>query len=158
MVRRIPTREARSKPPPRSRRWPNAASTSPGVPKPWTVRSCRPTDVVGQWAAATAPDIPGTRCEDWPVDDPEGMDLSAVAWFVMTSSDVFGACWNPSFRLRQVAGVTSPLLEAGDRGGYRDRRPGGGSVGSGIMATTLSDDLGLDLRSTRWPRSRRWAF
>ncbi|HPQ85562.1 MAG TPA: arsenate reductase ArsC [Actinomycetota bacterium] len=48
-------------------------------PKPWTDEVVQAADVVVTMGCGdSCPIFPGTRYEDWPVDDPEGMDLSAV--------------------------------------------------------------------------------
>jgi protein-tyrosine-phosphatase len=48
-------------------------------PKPWTDEVVQAADVVVTMGCGdSCPIFPGTRYEDWQVDDPEGMDLSAV--------------------------------------------------------------------------------
>lgn len=48
-------------------------------PKPWTEEVVRAADVVVTMGCGDAcPVFPGRRYEDWPVDDPEGLDLGGV--------------------------------------------------------------------------------
>jgi arsenate reductase (thioredoxin) len=48
-------------------------------PKPWTDDVVRAADVVVTMGCGDAcPVFPGTRYEDWELDDPEGMDVAAV--------------------------------------------------------------------------------
>jgi arsenate reductase (thioredoxin) len=48
-------------------------------PKPWTDEVVRAADVVVTMGCGDAcPVFPGRRYEDWPVDDPAGLDVSAV--------------------------------------------------------------------------------
>ena len=48
-------------------------------PKPWTEEVVRAADVVVTMGCGDAcPVFPGRRYEDWPVDDPEGLDLDGV--------------------------------------------------------------------------------
>ena len=66
---------------PRSRPWPNAASTSPReFPKPWTDETVRAADVVISMGCGDAcPIFPGKRYESWDdLDDPAGLDLADV--------------------------------------------------------------------------------
>jgi len=48
-------------------------------PKPWTDDVVRAADVVVTMGCGDAcPVFPGTRYEDWELDDPQGMDVAAV--------------------------------------------------------------------------------
>jgi arsenate reductase len=48
-------------------------------PKPWTDEVVRAADVVVTMGCGDAcPVFPGTRYENWEVDDPAGLDLAAV--------------------------------------------------------------------------------
>lgn len=48
-------------------------------PKPWTDEIVRAADVVVTMGCGDAcPLVPGKRYEDWELDDPEGLDLTAV--------------------------------------------------------------------------------
>jgi protein-tyrosine-phosphatase len=52
---------------------------SRGFPKPWTAEVVQASDVVVTMGCGDAcPIFPGTRYEDWKVDDPEGLDLAGV--------------------------------------------------------------------------------
>ena len=62
-----------------------AAMTERGIdisgeyPKPWTDEVVRAADVVITMGCGDAcPVFPGKRYEEWPVDDPEGLDLAAI--------------------------------------------------------------------------------
>ena len=62
-----------------------AAMTERGIdisqefPKPWTDEVVRAADVVITMGCGDAcPIFPGTRYENWTVDDPAGLDLAAV--------------------------------------------------------------------------------
>ena len=49
------------------------------VPKPWTDEIVRAADVVITMGCGdTCPVYPGTRYEDWVLDDPAGLDIEAV--------------------------------------------------------------------------------
>ena len=48
-------------------------------PKPWTDEIVRASDVVVTMGCGdTCPIVPGTRYEDWPLEDPAGKDLDTV--------------------------------------------------------------------------------
>jgi protein-tyrosine-phosphatase len=48
-------------------------------PKPWTEERVRAADVVITMGCGDAcPFFPGTRYEDWPLDDPQGQGIEAV--------------------------------------------------------------------------------
>ncbi|HEU5149334.1 MAG TPA: arsenate reductase ArsC [Iamia sp.] len=48
-------------------------------PERWSIDTLRAADVVVPMGCGdTCPYIPGTRYEDWPLDDPAGQDLAAV--------------------------------------------------------------------------------
>jgi arsenate reductase len=48
-------------------------------PKPWTEEAVRAADVVVTMGCGDAcPFFPGTRYEDWALDDPHGQDIEAV--------------------------------------------------------------------------------
>ena len=48
-------------------------------PKPWTEEIVRAADVVVTMGCGdTCPYYPGTRYEDWELDDPAGLDIDAV--------------------------------------------------------------------------------
>jgi len=50
-----------------------------GAPKRWTDETFRDSDVVITMGCGdTCPVVPGTRYEDWPLDDPAGKDLDTV--------------------------------------------------------------------------------
>ncbi len=49
------------------------------VPARWTEEGLREADVVITMGCGdTCPVVPGTRYEDWPLDDPAGLDVAAV--------------------------------------------------------------------------------
>ena len=79
LVRRLRTRH-RTQPRRRSRPWPKSASTSPPSTRSrGPTRSSAPPTSSSPWAAATAARYyPGTRYEDWELDDPAGLDIDAV--------------------------------------------------------------------------------
>ena len=74
-----PNPASRSTRPP-SRRWPNAASTSPASsPSPGPTRSSAPPTSSSPWAAATpARSSPASATRTGTLDDPAGLDLTAV--------------------------------------------------------------------------------
>ena len=76
---RLGARRSRSTPP-RCRRWPRSASTSPpSKPKILTDQAVRESDVVITMGCGdTCPFYPGKRYEDWVLDDPAGKGVESV--------------------------------------------------------------------------------
>ena len=83
---RVEVRSAGSMPgrrrsiPPRSRRWPRTASTSPtSARRCSTTEAVQASDVVITMGCGDAcPIFPGKRYEDWVLDDPAGQGIDAV--------------------------------------------------------------------------------
>ena len=139
-----PGRGARSRPtrstPRRGRHGRGRHRHRPGVPKPWTDEIVRAADVVVTMGCGDAcPFFPGTRYEDWALDDPHGQGIEAVR---PIRDEI-------ERRVRQA-----PRRPGGRHGGVI-----GSARGGPECSRLFQQPFGLTGVIGRWPRrSRRWGW